>query len=187
LDLDLHLLETVLPDGNEGCDAVLAVVEEDDHTIRVHGLASVELVVLEVGDDLLGETRGLGLEVLDGGLVSALVLEGLLNCLHVACILSVPKRVSCTGILTLEVGEVTLLVEAGLVQAERVDDVDLGLQLVIGTLLLLLSGSIGTSVYMSLVQRLTHLYWQYPPNDSPPTVILVQSASYATPSISLRL
>ena len=47
---------------------------------------------------------------------------------------------------TLEVGEVSLLVEAGLVQAERVDDIDLGLLLVVGTLLLLLGGSIGTSV-----------------------------------------
>lgn len=51
---------------------------------------------------------------------------------------------------TLEVCEVALLVEAGLVQAERVDDVDLGLLLVVGSLLLLLSGSIGTGVYTSL-------------------------------------
>ena len=48
--------------------------------------------------------------------------------------------------LTLEVGQVALLVETGLVEAERVDDIDLGLGLVIGTLLLLLSGGVGTSV-----------------------------------------
>ena len=63
-NLNLHLGKTVLPDGNEGGDTVLAVVEEDDHAIGVHGLASKELVVLEVGDDLLGET---GSALLEGG------------------------------------------------------------------------------------------------------------------------
>ena len=48
--------------------------------------------------------------------------------------------------LTLEVGQVALLVETSLVQAERVDDIDLGLDGVVGTLLSLLSGSVGTSV-----------------------------------------
>lgn len=76
----------MLPDGNVGCDTILAVVEEDDHAIGVHGLAGEELVVLEVADDLLSVARGLGLEVLDGGLVSALLLEAILDCLHVACI-----------------------------------------------------------------------------------------------------
>ena len=52
--------------------------------------------------------------------------------------------------LTLEVGQVALLVEAGLVQAERVDNIDLGLKLVIGTLLGLLSGSVGTGVCAKL-------------------------------------
>jgi hypothetical protein len=51
---------------------------------------------------------------------------------------------------TLEVCEVALLVEASLVQAERVDDVDLLLGRVLGTLLLLLGGSIGTSVCIVL-------------------------------------
>jgi hypothetical protein len=78
---------------------------------------------------------------------------------------------------TLEVGKVALLVKAGLVQAERVDDVDLGLCRVLGALLLLLSGSIGTSVYVELAFCMVHVHWQCPPNDSPPTVILVQSAS----------
>jgi hypothetical protein len=56
--------------------------------------------------------------------------------------------------LTLEVGEVALLVEAGLVQAERVDDIDLSLGLVVGTLLGLLGGSVGTSVCAILVPLL---------------------------------
>ena len=85
-NLDLGLLEAVLPDDNVGGGAVLAVVEEDNHAVGVHGLAGVELPVLELGeDDVLGEGTGLGLEVLDllGGL--ALLLEGGLDGLHVAC------------------------------------------------------------------------------------------------------
>jgi len=56
---------------------------------------------------------------------------------------------------TLEVCEVALLVEAGLVEAESVDDVNLGLDVVIGTLLLLLLGSVGTGVYNRSVCRVT--------------------------------
>jgi hypothetical protein len=52
--------------------------------------------------------------------------------------------------LTLEVGQVALLVEGCLGQAERVDDVDLGLDIVVGTLLGLLSGSVGTGVCAKL-------------------------------------
>jgi hypothetical protein len=52
--------------------------------------------------------------------------------------------------LTLEVGQVALLVEAGLVQAERVDDVDLSLDRIVGTLLLLFGGSVGTGVCAAL-------------------------------------
>ena len=83
-NLNLHLGKTVLPDGNVGGDTVLAVVEEDDHAIGVHGLASEELVVLEVGDDLLGVTGSTLLEsgdLLGGG---ALLLELGLDHLHVA-------------------------------------------------------------------------------------------------------
>jgi hypothetical protein len=47
--LDLHLGETVLPGDDVGGDTILAVVEENDHSVGVHGLASVKLVVLEVG------------------------------------------------------------------------------------------------------------------------------------------
>jgi hypothetical protein len=82
--LNLLCDQTVLPDGDEGGGTVLAVVEEDNHAVRVHRLAGVELVVLEVANDLLGETLSLGLEVLDLCLVGTLGLERLLDGLHVA-------------------------------------------------------------------------------------------------------
>lgn len=49
--------------------------------------------------------------------------------------------------LTLEVTEVGLLVEAGLLETERVDNVDLGLLLVVGTLVVTALGrGVGTGV-----------------------------------------
>ena len=145
--LNLHLGETVLPDSDEGGDTVLAVVEENDHAIGVHGLAGVELVVLEVGDNLLGVAGGTLLEsgdLLGGG---TLLLELGLDRLHVAWDLVRNILKLKFGLaLTLEVGQVALLVEAGLVQTERVDDIDPGLERVISTLLGLLSGSVGTGV-----------------------------------------
>ena len=47
---------------------------------------------------------------------------------------------------TLEVSEVCLLVELGLVELESVDNVDLGLLLVVGILITALGGSVGASV-----------------------------------------
>ena len=47
---------------------------------------------------------------------------------------------------TLEVAEVGLLVELGLVELESVDNVDLGLLLVVGILITALGGSVGASV-----------------------------------------
>lgn len=44
-------------------------------------------------------------------------------------------------------GEVRLLVEGGLVQAEGVDNVDDGLGLVVGALIALLGGRVGANVY----------------------------------------
>jgi len=55
------------------------------HSIGVHGLAGVELPVLEGGNDLLGKGLGLGLEVLDFLIGLARVNEVLLDGLHVAC------------------------------------------------------------------------------------------------------
>jgi len=47
---------------------------------------------------------------------------------------------------TLEVSEVCLLVELSLVELESVDNVDLGLLLVVGILVTALGGSVGTGV-----------------------------------------
>lgn len=105
--LDLHLGETVLPEDEVRGDTILArfldvsiwkklvgvwfiddlpVVEESDHAIGVHGLASVELEVLEVGQQsILDELLGARLESLDLVLRLALLLELGLDGLHVAC------------------------------------------------------------------------------------------------------
>jgi hypothetical protein len=92
-NLDLHLRQAMLPDSNIRRDTVLAVVEQDNHAIRVHGLADEELVVFEVADDLLGVGAGLGLEGLDfffGGILS---LERFLDLLHVGCVIEALVRV----------------------------------------------------------------------------------------------
>lgn len=137
----------MLPDGDVRGDTILAVVEEDNHAVGVHGLASEELVVLEVGDNLLGIRGSALLESSDLLGRGTLLLKLGLDSLHVAWILSERSETNLRHLtLTLEVGQVALLVETSLVEAERVDDIDLGLGLVIGTLLLLLGGGVGTSV-----------------------------------------
>ena len=99
--LDLHLGQTVLPDRDVGSDTILAVVHEDDprsplvagshldirggnsHSIRVHGLANVEVVVLEVGNNLLGKSLSALLKRSDLFIGSVLRLQRLLHLLHV--------------------------------------------------------------------------------------------------------
>ncbi|KAI3488803.1 hypothetical protein L1887_47144 [Cichorium endivia] len=104
--LDLGLAEAVLPEDEVRGHAVLAVVEESDHALGVHGLAGEELPVAEGADDLLGKGGG---ALLKGGDAVRVGLGELgLDRLHVA----------------LEVGEVGLLVERGGLEAERVDNVD---------------------------------------------------------------
>jgi hypothetical protein len=121
----------VLPEDGVGGDAILTVVKEDDHSIGVHGLAGVELELLEVGKELLLDILGSAvLESLDLFLRSILLLEGGLNALHV----------------TLEVGKVALLVEGGALETERADDVvDLDL-CIIDFFFSLLSRSVGTDI-----------------------------------------
>ena len=55
------------------------------HAIGVHGLADQELVVAEVGNDLLGESGCTLLELLDLLLTGVPCGKGLLDLLHVAC------------------------------------------------------------------------------------------------------
>ena len=119
--------------------AVLTVVEENDHAVGVHGLAGEELPVLEGTDNLLGESLGTSLELLDLIIGSTLGLHVLLDLLHVL----------------LEVTEVGLLVEGGLVEAERVDNVDDGGGGILSTLVTtILSGGVGTDVWKMECQPL---------------------------------
>lgn len=149
--LNLHLGETVLPDSDVRSDPILAVVEEDDHSIGVHLLANEELVVLEVADDLLSVCAGLGLEILDGGLVGALGLHGFLDFLHVTWfVVSVRYRSSvflCPGNFhTFKICKITLLVELCLVQSEGVDNIDNGLRSVLDLFASFFSRSVGANV-----------------------------------------
>ena len=61
--------------------ATYAVVEEGNHAVGVHALASVELVVLEVADNLLRESLSGLLELIN--LIRAGLLELGLDGLHV--------------------------------------------------------------------------------------------------------
>lgn len=56
---------------------------KNSHSVNIHALTSVELVVLEVADNLLCEGLGLGLETLDLLVGSTLVLDVLGKLLHV--------------------------------------------------------------------------------------------------------
>ena len=157
----------MLPQGNVRGGTVLTVVEEDDpitvsvcfstcnrttrdvHGIGVHGRTDQELVVLEVGDDLLGEALSTLLELLDLILAGAVGSHSLLDLLHVGCDVwsATCPTICCWGLRrTLEVAEVCLLVEVGLLELEGVDNVDLGLLLVVGLLITTLGGSVGASV-----------------------------------------
>lgn len=130
--LDLLLLDTVLPEDEVRSSTVLSVVEEGDHSIGVHGLTSVEVVVLEVGDNLLGVSLGSLLEGLD--LIGLVLGEVGLDSLHV----------------TLEVGEVRLLVETSGLESERVNDVVDGLDIGIGSVLGVLGGGVGSNVDVTI-------------------------------------
>lgn len=81
--LDLHLLQTVLPQGSIGSNAVLTVVDQDVHGVAVHGRAHQHVVVIVVGEDLLDGGGGAGLELLDGLLAGTLLLELVVEVLDV--------------------------------------------------------------------------------------------------------
>lgn len=56
---------------------------DDIHSITIHGLAHEDIVVVVVAKDLLDGGGGVGLELVDGGLIGALLLELLEDLLHV--------------------------------------------------------------------------------------------------------
>ena len=130
-------------------DTILTVVEKGDHAIRVHVLASVELVVLEVADDLL---RVVGGALLEGGDTVRVGLGELgLDGLHVALRVDVSIcggwNWVYAGIDTgsehggrshLEICQIGLFVELGRLEAEGVDDVVDLLGTVLNGLILLL-------------------------------------------------
>lgn len=112
-------------------------LEVHSHSIWIHGLAREELVVLEVANDLLRVSLGVLLELGDGLVASTVLLEALLDLLHVA----------------LEMGEIALLVERGGVEAEGVDDVDNGLLCVVDFLAALLSRGVTADVEVLATDR----------------------------------
>jgi hypothetical protein len=61
--------------------------EKNVHSIHLHRFSSVEIIVVEVGDDFLGITAGVGLEFVDGFLVSPFCLEGVHDIFHIGCVL----------------------------------------------------------------------------------------------------
>lgn len=129
--LDLVLGKTVLPEDEVGGDTILTVVEESDHSIGVHGLTGEELVVLEVGNNLLDVGSGTLLE--SGNSVGVLLSKLSLDSLHVA----------------LDVGNKGLLVERGLLETKRVDNVVDGDGTLLNIVAGLLSRGVGTNVNVS--------------------------------------
>jgi hypothetical protein len=86
--LNLHRVHAVLPEGEVRGHTILAVVNEDEHALSggdivILVIAHVEIVLLDVGEDLLGVGLGLGLEF--GDLILRLALLGHVgsNVLHV--------------------------------------------------------------------------------------------------------
>lgn len=136
---DTNLLKAVLPHGEVRGDTILSVVlengisiscvhyadthKEADHAIGVHALSDVELVVLEVGNNLLGEILSALLE--SSNSVGVGLLELRLDGLHVA--LKVGKvrlrSVVSASLVCAELQLPYLLVERSGLESERVDNV----------------------------------------------------------------
>lgn len=72
LSLHLHLFKSVLPNGGERSDTVLAEIHQNVHAFVVHRLAHVDIIVSNVCTQLLQGRRSAGLELL-GLLLAALL------------------------------------------------------------------------------------------------------------------
>lgn len=119
----------MLPEDEVRGGTVLAPVTKNNHTVGVHGLTSVKLKVLELGDNLL--SVGLSTLLKSGSLLRVLNLG--LDSLHVR----------------LEVGKVSLLVEGSGLETERVDNVENSLGTIFKVLTSLLSRGISTDIDIS--------------------------------------
>jgi hypothetical protein len=81
--LNLHLLQTVLPESGVGGNTIIAEVDENVHGVAVHGLTHEHVVVVVVAEDLLDGSGGTALEGLDGLFAGALLLELVVDTLNV--------------------------------------------------------------------------------------------------------
>lgn len=151
--LDFFLLETMLPDSNIRRDAILAVIQQYNHAIRIHALTNQELVILEAAHNLFGICLRARLKSLDLFIARAFLLEPFLDLLHVGY-----RRSTAISRLwlnkwdgketkhTLEMTQITLLVEARLLQPETMRDIEDGLGGIVEGLLAFFSGRVGANV-----------------------------------------
>jgi hypothetical protein len=63
--LDLHFLKTVFPQGSVRSDTIVTEINENVHSVTVHGLTHENIVVVVVSEDLLDSSGSASLERLD--------------------------------------------------------------------------------------------------------------------------
>ena len=102
------------------------VIEEDNHTIWIHGFTGEKLEIFEVGNNFLGICLSSLFEGFDTFRLR--LLEFSLDCFHVA----------------LEIGQIGLLVECGGLESEGVDDIVNLNSTLFNALLLILSRGVST-------------------------------------------
>jgi len=105
LHLQLLLGQTVLEVRQEGSNTIFTVIQQGNHTFRVHGFTNIEFIVLKIFKNLLDK----GLRSLLEGThtVRIAFLQTLRNFLHVS----------------LDVCHERLLVKRCFLQTERVNDI----------------------------------------------------------------
>lgn len=118
LYLDLHFRQAMLPDNDIRCDTILAVIEKDDHSIRIHGLASIEVEIAKVGHNVL---RVVSLHSLLEPLNEVLILASFLEFLN--HLLQVPLELSLKIFLRSKRPLPTRLISQE-IQSEPIDHID---------------------------------------------------------------
>ena len=82
--LDLHLFQAVSPDDYIWRNTIFAIIQENDHTVWIHGFPCVKVEVFEVGLDVVFEVvLGAILEGFDLFVVGTVLLELCHDFLHV--------------------------------------------------------------------------------------------------------